>query len=311
MRPLAVIGNVNVDLILGPADPWPTPGTEIMVDYDELRVGGSAGNAALAWQGLGVDFQIAANIGNDQFGEWLRQGFGAVAANWPVAPTGTTLSVGITHPNGERTFFTTRGHIGALSWQEVASMLDTETLKGGIVILCGAFLTDGLVAEYDQLFAWADANDIALALDTGWPIDGWTQANREKARRWLSRCTVALFNEVETTQLADCGDPVEAARTLKALMPLGATVVVKRGPDGALAIDPDDRLVSVAAPLVAVADTIGAGDVFNAAFIAAQADGQTLEHSLKCGVRIASTAISTVPRRYDGEILHSSLENAP
>ncbi|MEK1890782.1 MAG: PfkB family carbohydrate kinase [Phyllobacterium sp.] len=311
MRPLAVIGNVNVDLILGPADPWPTPGTEIMVDYDELRVGGSAGNAALTWQGLGIAFQIAANIGNDQFGEWLRQGFGAVAGDWPVAPTGTTLSVGITHPNGERTFFTTRGHIGALSWQEVAAMLDTERLKGGIVILCGAFLTDRLVAQYSELFAWADANGIALALDTGWPIDGWTQANRDKARRWLSRCKLALFNEVETTQLADCVDPAEAAHTLKALMPSGATVVVKRGPDGALAIGPDDKLVSVRAPLVSVADTIGAGDVFNAAFLAALADGRTLEQGLECGVRIASTAISTVPRRYDGEILHSLSENEP
>ena len=48
MRPLAVIGNVNVDLIMGPAAPWPQPGTEIIVDHDELRVGGSAGNAALA-----------------------------------------------------------------------------------------------------------------------------------------------------------------------------------------------------------------------------------------------------------------------
>ena len=39
MRPLAVIGNVNVDLILGPAAPWPKAGTEIIVDHDELRVG--------------------------------------------------------------------------------------------------------------------------------------------------------------------------------------------------------------------------------------------------------------------------------
>lgn len=38
MKPLAVIGNVNVDLILGPTAPWPKPGTEIIVDHDELRV---------------------------------------------------------------------------------------------------------------------------------------------------------------------------------------------------------------------------------------------------------------------------------
>ena len=310
MRPLAVIGNVNVDLILGPADPWPTPGTEIMVDYDELRVGGSAGNAALTWRGLGVDFQIAANIGNDQFGTWLREGFGALAEAWPVAPTGTTLSVGITHPNGERTFFTTRGHIGALKWPEVAAMLDTARLKGGMVILCGSFLTDALVAEYDAVFAWAKANDIAIALDTGWPIDGWTDANRTKARQWLSNCQIALFNEVETTQLADIDDPSEAARSLKALMRQDATVVVKRGPGGALAIGPDNELVATAAPVVSVADTIGAGDVFNAGFLAALAAGHPLEKSLSAGVRIASTAISTVPRRYDGEILHSLPEIA-
>jgi sugar/nucleoside kinase (ribokinase family) len=308
MRPLAVIGNVNVDLILGPADPWPTPGTEIMVDYDELRVGGSAGNAALTWEGLGLDFQIAANVGNDQFGKWLRQGFGANAARWPVSEMGTTLSVGITHPNGERTFFTTRGHIGALSWPEVISVLDTERLRGGIVILCGSFLTHALVAQYDELFDWASSNDIQVALDTGWPIDGWTDVNRAKARKWLSRCHLALFNEVETTRLANRVAPGQAAHKLKALMPEDAIVVVKRGPDGALAVGPDNLLVSVAAPRVPVADTIGAGDVFNAAFLAALASGQSLEQSLRAGVRIASMAISTVPRRYDGHVQPPSEE---
>ena len=34
MRPLAVVGNVNIDLIMGPVKPWPTPGTEI---YGRIR----------------------------------------------------------------------------------------------------------------------------------------------------------------------------------------------------------------------------------------------------------------------------------
>ena len=100
MRPLAVIGNVNVDLILGPAEPWPKPGTEIIVDHDELRVGGSAGNAALAWEGLGVDFQIAANVGNDQFGHWLRQAFGKHGA-LAGCPHGHD-AFGRHHPSGWR-----------------------------------------------------------------------------------------------------------------------------------------------------------------------------------------------------------------
>ncbi len=310
MRPLAVIGNVNVDLILGPAEPWPKAGTEIIVDHDELRVGGSAGNAALAWKALGVDFEIAANTGTDEFGRWLRESFGAQAEKWPVRPEGTTLSVGITHPDGERTFFTTRGHLPRFSLDCVFAALDGARLSGGYALLCGSFLTDDLAAEYPALFDWADKHGITLALDTGWPLDGWTEKNRQATRGWLSRCGCALLNEVETTTLAGLADPVEAARELKRHMPKDAIVVVKRGPDGALAIGADGALVSAAAPPVKVVDTIGAGDVFNAAFLAALAEGLQLPECLQAGTAVASRAISTLPRNYGGPLVTTTGETA-
>lgn len=306
MRPLAVIGNVNVDLILGPAEPWPNPGTEIIVDHDELRVGGSAGNAALALEALGVDFDIAANTGTDEFGRWLRESFGSRAEKWPIRPEGTTLSVGITHPDGERTFFTTRGHLPRLSLTDVLAALDGSRLSGGYALLCGSFLTDDLTGDYPALFDWADSHGVTLALDTGWPLDGWTAANRHATRGWLSRCGCALLNEVEATTLSDLSDAVEAAREIKRHMPEGAIVVVKRGPEGAIAIDADGTFVSVAAPTVEVVDTIGAGDVFNAAFLAALADGLPLSDCLAAGTRVASRAISTLPRSYGGPLSAAS-----
>ena len=300
MRPLAVIGNVNVDLILGPAEPWPKAGTEIIVDHDELRVGGSAGNAALAWAALGLDFAMAANVGNDEFGRWLRESFGARADRWPVHAQGTTLSVGITHPDGERTFFTTRGHLPRFSLGDVFAALDGERLAGGYALLCGSFLTDDLTADYAALFDWADRHRIAVALDTGWPLAGWTEENRRATRGWLSRCHCALLNEVESTTLSGCADPAEAAAILRDHMPAGAIVVVKCGPKGAIALDADGNLVSAAAPSVHVVDTIGAGDVFNAGFLAALAQGQPLRACLEAGTAIASRAISTLPRSYGG-----------
>lgn len=303
MRPLAVIGNVNVDLILGPADPWPKAGTEIIVDHDELRVGGQAGNSALAWQALGVDFQIAANVGTDEFGRWLREEFGTRAAKWPACPEGTTLSVGIAHPDGERTFFTTRGHLPRFSLADVLSALDGPKLSGGFALLGGAFLTDDLTKDYDRFFDWADSHGIAVALDTGWPMDGWTEANRAAVAGWLSRCMLALFNEIETTTLAGRADPGEAARKLRSGMKQGAIAVVKRGPRGALAIGPDGILVSATAPRVDIVDTIGAGDVFNAAFLAALAGAKPLAACLAAGTQIASRAISTRPRSYGGPLL--------
>lgn len=298
MRPLVVIGNVNVDLILGPAAPWPKAGTEIIVDHDELRVGGCAGNSALAWDSLGVDYAIAANIGNDQFGTWLKDAFAKRASGWPVENVGTTLSVGITHPDGERTFFTTRGHLPLFSFEEVRGMLDGERLRGGLALLAGSFLTDALTAAYDDVFDWAEAHDIAVALDTGWPLDGWTDTNCAATIGWLKRCRLALFNEVETTTLTGLADPADAARALKTHMPDDAIVVVKRGPNGALALGSTGDIVSVAAPSVKVIDTIGAGDVFNAGFLAALAAGMPLKDCLRTGVTIASEAISTLPRAY-------------
>ena len=298
MRPLAVIGNVNVDLILGPTTPWPKAGTEITVEHDELRVGGQAGNTGLAWQALGVDFEIAANVGSDQFGQWLREAFGERAALWPAHGDRTTLSVGITHPDGERTFFTTRGHLPDFSLADVHAVLDGKQLAGGYALLCGSFLTPLLAGDHGELFDWAHARGIKVVLDTGWPPDGWTEANCAVTRAWLSRCDGALLNEVEATTLTGIAAPAEAARALLSVMPDCAIVVVKCGPDGAIAIGPDNEVVSTFAPKVTVVDTIGAGDVFNAAFLAALAMDRPLADCLASGVQVASRAISTLPRSY-------------
>ncbi|RWX81785.1 carbohydrate kinase family protein [Neorhizobium lilium] len=298
MKPLAVIGNVNVDLIMGPASPWPQPGTEILVDHSEVRVGGSAGNTALAWRACGHDFKIAANLGTDHFGRWLAEEFGPLASNWPRCDEETTLSVGITHPDGERTFFTTKGHLPHFSTNDVLCVLDGEQLSGGYALICGSFLMDALTRDYDALFDWAEAHDISIALDTGWPLNGWTQANCQATISWLKRSRVALMNEIEATTLTAEQDALKAAKALQVMMPQGSIVVVKCGPEGAIGLDANGSLHSAKAPKVTVIDTIGAGDVFNAGFLAALAADEPIDRCLAAGVAIASRAISTHPRTY-------------
>lgn len=297
MKPIAVIGNVNVDLILGPAAPWPQPGTEIIVDHDELRVGGCAGNSALALKALGVPFELAASIGSDRFGAWLAEEFGEQSKRWKVHEENTTISVGITHPDGERTFFTTLGHLPHYGAADVLAVLDGEAHRGGYALFAGPFLMPRLAGEYGQLYDWADRHGIRVALDTGWPPAGWTAEVVAAAKGWLSRSAIALFNEVETTSITGRPDVCDAARAMLDLMPEGAVAVVKRGPHGALAAS-SDGLVEVEAPQVEVIDTIGAGDVFNAGFLAAFAAGQSLRDSLAAGTATASLAVSTYPRCY-------------
>jgi sugar/nucleoside kinase (ribokinase family) len=304
MRPLAVAGNVNVDLIMGTLPPWPTPGTEVFVDHDEMRPGGAAGNVALAWRALGADFQIAGNLGDDQFGEYLKNEFGDIAARWPVAPARTTYSVGLTHPDGERTFITTRGHLSAFSGDDVLTCLDATALSGGILLLCGVFLLPGIERDFPMLAAWADAHDIDIALDTGWPPGGWTAATKAQARGWLARSRYALFNEVEACAVTGTDDVEDAAAAQLDLMPgPHAEAVVKRGPNGAVGASRAGGIVRAPGEDVVVIDTIGAGDAFNAGFLFATARDESMEDAVRQGVGTASAAISTLPRSYAGAVM--------
>lgn len=298
MRPLAVIGNVNADLILGPVTPWPRPGTELVVAHDDLRVGGAAGNTALAWQANDLEFQLAANLGSDLFGNWLAAAFPRHAPRWPVSPRRTTLSVGVTHPDGERTFLTTEGHLRDLKAADALDALDGPSLRDGLLLLTGAFVTETLAAEYDRIFDWADGFGIAVALDTGWPSQGWTRQTRTQALAWLARSKLAILNEVETTGLAQTADVAAAAASLQRAMPGDARIVVKCGAAGAIALDAIGQVHRVAAAKVTPVDTIGAGDIFNAGFLAADARGLPLRDCLRHGVATAARAISTHPREY-------------
>jgi sugar/nucleoside kinase (ribokinase family)/fructoselysine-6-P-deglycase FrlB-like protein len=301
MRALAVVGNVNIDLIIGPVKPWPTPGTELMVEYDEMRAGGAAGNVAQAWRALNAPFQIAANVGNDQFGRFLKETFAGVSKLWPVADAKTTISLGLTHPDGERTFLTTKGHLPVLALEDALSCIDGERLRGGVMLLCGSFVLPRLVEAYDDLFSWTRKHEVDVALDTGWPPGGWRKETIVRAQGWLANCRHLLLNEGEAASLTGKSNPEEAARVLIGLMPeRHSAVVVKRGSLGAIGRSSQGEIVNVSAMEIVVTDTIGAGDVFNAGYLLAVASGKGIAEAVRSGVETASAAISTVPRTYAG-----------
>lgn len=299
MRPLCVIGNINIDIIIGPSQPWPAPGTESAVEHGDVRVGGAAGNSALTWMAMKMPFQIAANTGNDHFGQWLRQSFSDYSTHWPIEKAPTAFSIGITHPDGERTFFTTAGHLPLLSFDTVERSLNVAAMRGGIALIVGGFLTDGLTRNYRSLFEWLTAQDVDIALDTGWPITGWTSDVIAMTRSWLPYCRHLLLNEGEILALSGSGDVKTAVSELRRGIPEQAAIIIKQGGRGATGFL-DGRTIQLPAPRVELVDTIGAGDVFNAGYLAALANGADFERAMGRGIAVASRAVSTLPRRYDG-----------
>jgi sugar/nucleoside kinase (ribokinase family) len=297
---IITIGNVNCDIILGPQAPWPTPGTEVVLEHSALREGGAAGNTALALRALGCRQRLLCNMGMDFMGDWLRSHFGELAIDWTPSPLPTSFSVGITHPDGERTFFSNRGHVAGLSLSDVVDHLTPATIRGAMILFTGGFLTPNLAAEYPGLFERLRAQGARIALDTGWPSEGWSPEIRDRARTWVAQSDRLLLNELEICGMTGvaAGEIKTALHRLREIMPEGGRVIAKLGHEGAVALDESGRRLRVPAPLVQVVDTIGAGDCFNAGYLWAETRGYDLELSVRIGVEVASGAISTAPREY-------------
>jgi sugar/nucleoside kinase (ribokinase family) len=295
MPTIYVTGNVNVDLIMGRLAEWPRFGTEIVLPHSENRIGGAAGNTALALQALGARHRLISSVGDDIFGRWLQSGF--TSADWVVEQTETTISVGIVNPSGERTFLTSQGHLAVYGVDDVLQLLPARAGPGDMLLLEGCFLSPPLLAEYERLLDEAKARGFVLGLDTGWPPQGWEPELQRRVLGWLARLDHLIINEFEVIGLSGEATQDAAAARLRKALPPGATLVVKRGPLGASGYR-GGQAIDVPAPKVEVIDTIGAGDVFDGGYLAAIMAGADLETALRAGIAAASTAISTSPRRY-------------
>jgi sugar/nucleoside kinase (ribokinase family) len=236
------------------------------------------------------------NIGDDMFGRWLSDAFGTAGRGWPKTSLNTTVSVGLTHPGGERTFLTTEGHLSAMDLGDALPLVPARAGKGDVALLCGGFVVPKLIDSYEALIATLSERGFALALDTGWPSGGWSEATRRRVAGWLAACDHVLLNEIESCGLSGESEVEAAARWIAQRAKPGATVVVKRGRLGASAWQKEERR-NAPAPAVDVIDTIGAGDTFNASYLYSRIQGQSLAAALAQGVSVASAAISTSPRR--------------
>ena len=89
---------------------------------------------------------------------------------------------------------------------------------------------------------------------------------RDRPDEPLASLRALIVNEREARNLTGLTDPLEAGRRIAAR---GCPVIVTRGEHGAVAVAPDGRVVEAAAAPATAADTVGAGDLFTAAFVLA------------------------------------------
>ncbi|ALN80747.1 carbohydrate kinase family protein [Lysobacter antibioticus] len=311
----SIVGDVSVDLVLGTLDGWPKIGTEQLLPRSELRAGGSAANSALAARHLGLSPHLIGAIGDDDLAQWLLLQLAGIRVELQTCASDTTVSVGLMHADGERTFFTSCGHLQHLTPDFVLEHLP-QASPGSIVLFTAPFLLPGLREHFSQLLAEASNQGYQVALDTGWPPEGWTPQVHREVEGWLVHCDHLLVNELEAMSIAgihdDGSEDLELAvqRVARLLKP-GAHLIVKLGAAGALG-HVDGRSIRYASEAVCdIFDTVGAGDSFNTGYLAARlsqtsTNQASLRDALAAGCRTATAILPRFPRKRiaAGELAH-------
>ncbi|WP_306024976.1 carbohydrate kinase family protein [Oceaniradius stylonematis] len=294
-RPILVVGNANLDVIIGHLDQWPERGTESFFAHGDLRVGGSAANTALVLQRLGARSGLVSARGDDFAGEAIGRAFDGPLDRVAMRAGATGFTIGLLHPDSERTFLSSLGHLGDLDADFFCTELDGLPLDGTLVMLSGGFAMPALMKGHRALQDWLRARGAEIAIDPGWPDGDWTPDERTLARDWIAGCDHLLVNDKEAAALAGTDDAESATATLAPWLDAEATLVIKRGAKGATGHSNGRTLHASAVPAQPV-DTVGAGDSFNAGYLDALARGMPLHERLKHAVAVAGEVIAEFPR---------------
>lgn len=297
-RRIAIIGNLEVDLVLGPLPRMPQWGEERIVARRERRAAGSAGYTAIALGHLGHCPLLVGPLGSDEEGELIRAALKQAGLSdeglIPSAdPTG--LSVTLVREDGERAFVNHLGALQTFSPADVQAHWD-QLSQADVVLVSGYFLLPAFRgAPLARLFRLLQDEGIVTALDTGDAVDGWTDEVRAEMRQVLAATDWLFPNEAEACGMTGCSRWEEAACELLGLGP--KQVIVRRGSQGAAAVSGSGVVEGPVFP-VQVVDTVGAGDTFNAGFLAAWAEGRSEAEALAYGAAAAALYISSPQRAF-------------
>ena len=283
-----VLGEINPDVIVRAADPRPAFGqVELLVDSIDLVIGSSSAIFACGAARLGLRTAFVGVVGDDPMGRFMLDAMRARSVDVascrvdPDVPTGASV---ILTSGADRAILTASGTMSLLRDEDIPDALVGRARHLHVGSL---FLLDDLRPRLAARFASARQAGLTTSVDCNWdPRETWDGG----IRGILHETDVFLPNEAEARRIAGVEDVTAAARALVALGP--RVVAVKCGTDGAIAAERDGTVTRVPSLAVDPVDTTGAGDSFDAGFVAGFLAGRPIRECLALGV--AAGALSTL-----------------
>ena len=279
MKPVLCLGDICADLIIpyAAAVRAKETGTLLPSGIDVRPVeGGSVANTACAIARLGLPVMFAGTCGNDAYGQMLKDGLERERVDTSLLgfddDKPTQLVLLVLDESGDRTAFACPAHFGSQHAITPDRIPDDITDRISWLHVTGMMLREDPAAttQLDLMKKCRDAG-IPVSFDVNVRVEALNDAtfceNLQKAKSLASVILGSGIDEIPL--LGGDRDPETAA---KALTGFGASVIVRNGALGADLYDKDVRLHSPAFS-VTVADTVGAGDTFDGAYIAAVLNG--------------------------------------
>lgn len=267
--------------------------------------GGAVFNTAIALGRLGAPSAFFSGVSTDMLGEILADTLTAskVDTQFLARSDRPTTVAFVKLVNGQATYaFYDEGTAGRmLSQGQLPSLPDTVSTLffGGI-----SLVNDPAAGTYEALQARETATRITMIDPNIRPgfIAGQEDTYRARVTRMIARADIVKLSDEDLHWLMGAGDIATLARQIIATGP--KLVFITEGAAGARALTATQNRFVAATP-VTVADTVGAGDTFNAGALAAlhsagaltktaiaSLTDATLDAALSLGTRAAAITVS-------------------
>lgn len=288
MAAIIVVGSLNMDIAArGPR--LPHPGETLLGSHYHSAPGGKGANQAYAAARLGGAGSTAmlGRVGDDDLGRQMRAHLAAVGCaveGVRVSPGPSGVALILIAESGENSIVVVAGANGRFSAADVAA--DAALLRGA------RFALLQLEIPLPSTLAAASAARAAGAQVILDPAPAPAHLPDEL----FKFVDVLTPNETEASLLVGRapGDvSVDDARSIAGELHARGVrqVIIKLGVKGCLLLE-GGTATHVPAPLVRAVDTTGAGDIFNAAFAVASAEGASRVDACQFAVHAAALSVT-------------------
>ena len=280
MLPVLCYGDICADLLIPYGQALSVKTTT--VDPDALTVrfshGGSVANTAVTLARLGAPTLFLGTAGQDAFGRALKEGLareGVDASLLTLKEAAmTTMVLLVLDEQGERVPFAFP-RVGASQHDVTADQIPDDILSRISWMHSSGMTLREDPAAVNQLALMRRCREagIPVALDVNARLESLQDRTFADNMQTALSCCDLLFGSAqdELCPLVGETDPDRAARKLLDTVPM---VVARRGEKGAL-VYTRDGVFSSPAFSVPIRDRVGAGDVYDGAFLAALLEGCT------------------------------------